>query len=174
MHWLDGVSKRQRRVTRSTFAAEINGLADSLEPGKVIAMQFAEILEGVRTAEQMAADYLKADWPLQVEAVVDANGVFTAIAAPDVKLPLEESLITIVMAVREQFSIGLLRRLWWCCTDDMLSDGLTKGSIAREPLLRALAEGRWILQKEAKAVTLRRGITPDRSRAQVSWKDLAE
>eukprot|EP00959_Pyramimonas_sp_CCMP1952_P398128 8341663-Pyramimonas_sp.AAC.1 len=33
-HWLEAVSKRHRRVTRSTFAAEINGLADAIEPGK--------------------------------------------------------------------------------------------------------------------------------------------
>ena len=45
-HIIDFASKRQRRVTRSTYAAELNGLIDSLEIGKVIALTVHEVVSG--------------------------------------------------------------------------------------------------------------------------------
>ena len=125
-------------------------------------MLYAEIIEGVRTAADMAERYAEAQWPTPIEAVIDAYSVFAAVTNTDVKLPLEESLVVIVMAIREQFSIGMLTRLWWCSTDDMLSDGLTKGAVMREPLLKALTEGRWQLFKEVKQMKLYKGCAPAR------------
>ncbi|CAK0801215.1 unnamed protein product, partial [Prorocentrum cordatum] len=130
-HWLEAVSKRHRRVTRSTFAAEINGLADAIEPGKVIAMQCSEVINGTATARQMASDASQGSWPVRMEAVIDADSVFKSVTAEDVKLPLEESLISIVISVREQFSLCLLERLWWCSAVDMLAGAMTKGACAR-------------------------------------------
>ena len=69
-------------------------------------------MKGVCTAGQLASLAGSGAWALPVEAVVDAMSVFTNITAADVKLPLEESLVAIVMAIREQFSVGQLRALW--------------------------------------------------------------
>ena len=88
--------------------------------------------------------------------------VFTNITAADVELPLEESLVAIVMAIREQFSVGHLRALWWCQTGDMLADVLTKGAVHREPLLRALGDGVWTLVGKTKRAALPLGCTPRR------------
>ena len=99
-HWLGAVSRGHKRVNRSTFAAEINGLADALEPGKVLAMQYTEIVRGACTAHQLALDATAGDWALPVEAVVDAMSVFTNVTASDIKLPLEDSLVAIVMAIQ--------------------------------------------------------------------------
>ena len=93
---------------------------------------------------------------------MDAMAVFTIITAPDVELPLEESLVAIVMAIREQFSVGHLEVLWWCQTGDMLADALTKGAVHREPLLRTLAAGMWCLPGKTKRAALPRGCTPRR------------
>ena len=82
--------------------------------------------------------------------------------ALDAKLPLEESLIAIVMAMREQFSQGLLKVLWWTATEDMLADALTKGAIKREPLLLALGDGRWFPAKGVQRGELPSGCTPAR------------
>ena len=54
-HFLEVVSRRHKRVNRSTFAAETNGSADALEPAKVVAMQFTEVVRGVCTAGQLAS-----------------------------------------------------------------------------------------------------------------------
>ena len=161
-HPLDVISRRHKRVNRSTFSAEVNGLADGLEPAKVIALQYDELIRGVATAATMAQVARQGLWALPIEAVIDAFGVFQALMAKDAKLPLEESLIAIVMTVREQFSRGLLKRLWWCCTQDMLADALTKGAVKREPLLEALNNGAWVLLQECKSATLEKDCTPAR------------
>ena len=97
-----------------------------------------------------------------VEAVVDAMSVFTNITAADVEWPLEESLIAIVMAIREQFSVGHLKTLWWCHTDDMLADALTKGAVHREPLLKALSTGSRTLTGKVKRAAIPLVCTPKR------------
>ena len=102
----------------------------------------------MRTSTEMATQAAKGDWALPIEAVIDAQGVFAAVTSLNVKLPLEESLIAIVMAVREQFSIGLLRRLWWCATEDMLSNVLTKGSVKERSFTHGTTIGQWLLSKE--------------------------
>ena len=87
-HFLEAVSRRHKRVNRSTFAAETNGLADALDTGKVLAMQFTEIVKGVCTAGQLASLSGSGAWALPLEAVVDAMSVLTTITAADIKLPL--------------------------------------------------------------------------------------
>ena len=154
-HVLEAVSRRQRRVNRSTFAAEVNGLADAMEPAKVIAMQFAEATAGCVTAQCLARMLSTAAWPIQIEAVIDAKGVFDAIVAPDAKLPVEESFIAVLQSLREQFAQKLAKALWWVDTEDMFSDALTKGSVAREALLQALGYGRWQVLKPCKLGTVR-------------------
>ncbi len=162
MHCLEAVSRRQRRVNCSTFAAEINGLADALEPAKLVAMQYMEILCGTTTAHDLNQLSAKGEWPLCVEAVVDAKSVFDSITSVDAHLPTEESLIAVLMAIREQFAQRLMQRLWWCDTNDMLADALTKGAIAREPLLKALSEGLWILLKATKSASVKVTAVPSR------------
>ena len=161
-HRMEVVSRRHKRVNRSTFAAEINGLADALEPGEVLAMQYTEIVRGACTAHQLALDATAGDWALPVEAVVDAMSFITNVTASDIKFPLEESLVAIVMAIRERFSIGHLEALWWAKTDDMLADALTMGLVHREPLLKALASGAWVLNGKKQKAVLPFGFTPAR------------
>ena len=88
-HWLEAVSRRHKRVNRSTFAAEVNGLADAVEPGKELAIQYTEIVRGTCTANQLALYATARDLALPVEAVVDAMSVFTNVTASGIKLPLE-------------------------------------------------------------------------------------
>ena len=49
-HWLQGSCKRHKRVNRSTYAAELNGLSDGLEPAKLMALMLTEIINGVCSA----------------------------------------------------------------------------------------------------------------------------
>ena len=161
-HFLEAVPRRHKRVNCLTLAAETNGLADALEPGKVLAMQYTEIIKVVCHASELAPMANNGELAIPVEAVVDAMSVFTNIVAADIKLPLEESLVAIVMAIREQFSVGHLKALWWCQTGDMLADALTKGAVHREPSLKALSSGEWILVGKVKRAALPLGCTPRR------------
>ena len=45
--------------------------------------------------------------------------------------------------MREYLEVGWIDRLWWLDTLAMLADGMTKGSIEREPLVAVCAEGIW-------------------------------
>eukprot|EP00959_Pyramimonas_sp_CCMP1952_P252876 5282731-Pyramimonas_sp.AAC.1 len=73
-------------------------------------MQYSEVINGTTTALQMASDASQGNWPVRMVSVIDVDSVTKSVTAQDVKLPLEESLISIVMAAREQFSLGLLER----------------------------------------------------------------
>ena len=162
MHFLELVSRRHKRVNRSTCAAEINGLADSVEPAKVLALQYEDILSGVSTAA-LVAEKIRYGWmSIPIEVVVDAYSVYLAVTASDTRLPLEESLVVMLMTLKEQCSLGIIKKLWWCATEDMLSDALTKGAIKREPLLQALACGRWTLTKGTVQSKLQQNTTPER------------
>ena len=92
--------------------------------------------------------------------MVDAKAVFDSIVATDVKVPVKESLVAILMAIRKQFANGMVAKIWWVTTNDMLTDASTKGSIAREPLLKALSAGKWLLAEQFKQGTTRSADFP--------------
>ena len=50
--------------------------------------------------------------------------------------------------MREYLGAGRDDRLYWFGTDDMLPDGLTKGSVDREALIRCRQDGLWQIRNE--------------------------
>ena len=50
--------------------------------------------------------------------------------------------------MREYLDNGSVHTLYWFGTDDMLPDGLTKGSIDREPLIQVCQKGIWQIAHE--------------------------
>ena len=69
---------------------------------------------------------------------VDALSVFAAVTATFIKTPTEKSLLSHIQYLRELLDRKVLRAMSWVGTRDMLSDGLTKGSVARDLLARLL------------------------------------
>ena len=59
---------------------------------------------------------------------VDAKAVFDSITACHLKTPDDKRLILHARAMREFLEYGNVDRLYWFGTDDVLPDGLTKGS----------------------------------------------
>jgi hypothetical protein len=146
-HIFDGISRRQRRVSRSTYAAEINGAADTLEPAKLVAMIYTEILCGVQTGLQQKERMMTGNWPIHIELAIDAKSVFDSIVVRDVKIPSEQSLIAILLSIREQITYGLIKYVWWVDTLDMVADALTKGIVPRNEILVLMRTGAWLLKK---------------------------
>ena len=72
------------------------------------------------------------------DLAVDARAVFDAISATDACDPAECSLKLHLISVRNRMQEGMIRRLFWVDTRDMLADGLTKGGIDRT-LLHAVS-----------------------------------
>ena len=81
---------------------------------------------------------------------MDAKSAFDSITATDLKIPLESSLVAVLLAIREQLRRGLVSRIWWVHTCDMLADALTKGKVDRSEILAFLNSGVWKVSKDTK------------------------
>ena len=129
---LDYTFRRQKRVCRSTFAAEIVGLNDCVETSRTAQLAVEECLYGPSSATQA----LKLEEPLGattassrsiLECAIDARSVREAVKAKETKTPAESSLVSSVQSVRELFDLKRLNRLRWIDTRDMCSDGFYQG-----------------------------------------------
>ena len=161
---LEYYSRRQRRVTRSTFGAELHGLADGTELAKLIGYAISELLLPHQVSP---ADLVRREesgtLALQMEAVIDCKSVFDALANPDTQTPSESSLIMILCQLKELLTTGTLHALWWVDTVDMAADGLNKGMIGRGVLLNLGLKGLWtVTQPCVKFVEPRHTAIPSR------------
>ena len=76
VHIMDFYSRRQRRITRSTYSAELHGLADSLELSKIIAITLTEIAFPYLEPLRLSRKEEQGETVVLIEAVVDAKSVF--------------------------------------------------------------------------------------------------
>ena len=140
VHLIDWIVRKLRRVVRSTFAAELNALIDSIETLLLIQLVLHQVYCGTdESIEQLM-------WKLEhgclyphVDVVIDARSVSDAISAVDVCTPQESSLRIHLIHIRDRLARGLLRSLSWSDTRDMLADALTKGGIDRTAIMRAMS-----------------------------------
>ena len=153
LHIIEHYSRKQKRVVRSTFAAEIHALVDSIEHGKLLMYALCEIYFGPQKPEELIKIEELGRWPIPLDAVVDAYAVFSTAVKDESKNPSEETLVTLVMVLREMLKSGRLNKIWWVHTEDMIADGLNKGSIPREPLLAIAYSGIWQLLKSCEGFT---------------------
>ena len=52
-----------------------------------------------------------------------------------------------LLKFREWLDLGIVRALWWCDTEDMIADAMTKGSVDRDAVLKLCNEGVWTVSK---------------------------
>ena len=86
---------------------------------------------------------------IPVEGVVDARAVFDSITADVVKTPDDKHMLLHALKIREWLDRGALRAVWWCDTLDMISDGMTKGSVDRTEILKLCRDGLWQCNRES-------------------------
>ncbi len=84
-----------------------------------------------------------------MEACTDARSLFDALKSEDSRTPTEVSMLYDLAALRESLVTKRIHRLWWIDTRDMIADGLTKGVIAREPMIAFSNSGMWERKHEA-------------------------
>ena len=142
---LDFASKKQKRVARSTFAAELHAMIDGFEVAKVISLALQEIICGPMSCAQLAKVEEDGQFSVPIHAAIDAFSVFTAIRKTSPTKPSEASLVILILALRESLEKGRLSAVWWVDTLSMLADGLTKGACPRKALLEAFCNGKWFL-----------------------------
>ncbi len=141
-HLLDWACTKQKRVMRSTFSAELNGIVDSGDRVTLIQLALYELWYcGEESAWTLVQRLEGGTLRPGVDCVCDAKSVFDAINASDVNDPQESPLKLHVIALRDKLERGILKRLWWSDTRDMLADGLTKGGIPRDALVQVSEHG---------------------------------
>ena len=142
---LDWYSKKHSRVVRSTYAAELLSLLDATNQGRLLQLCLEEVLRGARAAATLIEQSGRI---LPLDVGVDAKAVYDSITAVSPKTPDDKHLLLHVRAMREFLEANYVDRLYWFGTDDMLPDGLTKGCIDREALIKVCLEGIWQIRHE--------------------------
>jgi hypothetical protein len=140
--------RKHRRVTRSTFAAELINATEVAEFCMMLAGFYEEVLHGVETSQTLAQKLLEGRFKTRVQVYIDAYSVYSAVCTQQVRMPSETSLIYEIETLHDHLKVGRLARLYWIDTEDMVTDGLTKGSVNRSAILHLLATGTWTLKKK--------------------------
>jgi len=138
-HLVDWVSRKLKRVVRSTFAAELNALIDAIETLLLLQLIYHQIYCGTtESADELLVKMEDGGLYPPIDLMIDARSVLDAIAAAEVCTPAEASLRLHLIAVRDRLSRGLLRSISWTDTRDMIADALTKGGIDRTMIMQAM------------------------------------
>ena len=90
------------------------------------------------TATEARSQRINDQFKIPQVLYIDAMSVFAAVTAVFVKTPAEKSRLCHVQFLRELLDHGVLAAIVWLDTRDMLSDGLTKGAVDRDALLKIL------------------------------------
>ena len=129
-------------MNRSTFSAELNALLEAIDLGLVLSCFVTEVLQGATSAMEVARTIQDGTLETAVHVIGDAHAVFEAVTATEISVPNEKSMLFAVRAVSDYLRNGLIR-LHRVDTRDMLADALTKGSVSRSEILKALQSGVW-------------------------------
>ena len=129
-------SRKQPRVCRSTFSAELCSVDDASSIGLLIRGMFAELVRGPMSAAVMAKKTDCGDLGVELEIATDNRGLFNGATATEIKIPSEPHLLYLLKALRDRLDSKSIDALWWFDTRDMICDAMTKGTLPREPLLR--------------------------------------
>ena len=144
-HLLDFYSRKQSRVNRSTFSAELNAMLEAIDLGLVLSCFVTEVLHGTSSAMEVSKTIRDGTLKTPVHIIGDAHAVFEAVTATEISVPNEKSMLFAVRAVNDYLKNGLIR-VHRVDTRDMLADALTKGSVSRSEILKALQTGVWTLR----------------------------
>ena len=86
-----------------------------------------------------------------IEFCIDARSVFDSISADVVKTTADKTMLIHALKVREYLDRHLISRMWWIDTEDMVTDGLTKGKVRRDDILSLMLTGKWHVRKATRS-----------------------
>ena len=142
---LDFYSRRQRRICRSTFGVELNSASDGVEVAKMIAFTLAELLIPSCTPRSLLEMEENGTLPVKICLATDCRSLFDALRVDETQVPTEQSLVMLLMQIKENLRTRTIEVIAWVDTRDMIADGLNKGCIARRGLLEFSMTGLWKL-----------------------------
>lgn len=98
------VSKKQTRVCRSTYAAELHSGLDLMGLLFNVSMTMTELLLGEKTADELSSLHEAGNLPLKSELIIDAASVFESAIAPEPRAPNDQPLLIHLLKLRELMS----------------------------------------------------------------------
>ena len=76
---------------------------------------------------------------LKLDMLTDSFSIFSYLRSLHLKFPSERGTLFHLAHLREALVLGIVSQYTWCDTRDMVADGLTKGSVDRELVVRFMA-----------------------------------
>ena len=146
---LDFYCRKHSRVCRSTYTAELHNMIDICNQALIVRSMLIELEVGPTAPSKLAEFFDTGQHYIPVEGVVDARAVYDSVTADVVKTPDDKHMLLHVLKLREWLDRGAVRAVWWCDTLDMISDGMTKGSVDRTEILRLTKDGIWQCNRES-------------------------
>ena len=146
---LDFYCRKHSRVCRSTYTAELHNMIDIVNQSLLVRSMLIDLDVGPLGPAKLAEIVDSGQHLIPVEGVVDARAVYDSVTADVVKTPDDRHMLLLALKLREWPDRGALRAAWWCDTLDMVSDGMTKGSVDRSAIIRLCRDGIWYCSHEA-------------------------
>ena len=144
---LDWTSSRQRHKVYSTWAAEIFNAVDTVDGALIMMSALQELCRGVyQTPEKLIRLWQRGGFKTPMIVFTDCRSIFSAVSSEHIRTPTEKSTLFHAQWIRQLIDCHVLI-LVWLDTRDMICDGLTKGSVDREALQKAM-QGHWVIAQE--------------------------
>ena len=140
---IEFVTKKQSKVCRSAYAAELHSCLDLLVTSCVINAALSEILTGSKSSSQLADAFDSGRQCLKVDLAIDAMSVWQSIVAEEPKC--SDQLCLLHLCKLRECVRDTVDRFIWVDTRSMLADGLTKGVICRKALRDLASLGTWVI-----------------------------
>ena len=148
---IEFVSKKQNRVCRSTFTAELYAALDVVS----LTLALTEVLTGCQSASRMAEIQETGSNALEADLFLDARSVFDSISAADTKSTADRLMHIHALKLKEILAMRIANRMIWVDTRDMLCDALNEGNVSRDAIRIACATGVWRITNAFKHVEAR-------------------
>ena len=142
---IEFVSKKQTRVCRSTFGAELHSCLDLLGLAVLVNSTMTELLHGPQSASSLARSLDEGTNALFLDMVIDHRGLLDA-AASDENKSTDSAVLLHLLKLREDLKTKI-RTLFWVDTRSMVADALNKGTIDRSQLHELCTEGTWTISQ---------------------------
>ena len=121
VHVIDVACKSQKRVTRSTFAAELLAAGEAADQGLLTAHMLYETERGVLSAREARERRSKGGY-IPISLSIHAKSVLAAVTATFIKRLADQSLLCDVQYFRELLDLQVISELGWIDTRDMYAD----------------------------------------------------
>ena len=89
----------------------------------------------------LASAEAKGKLPYHIDLYIDCRSILDSLKQEIVRVPSEQTLILLLLSLKESLLSHHLRHLIWTATNDMLADGLNKGIVSRRALGEAASTG---------------------------------